>query len=65
MLAVLVFPQSELKHYVFLYYMSPIQMTDLVILAILSPSIQMPYLFPIKLPSLFLCKSLFGVHTPF
>jgi len=65
MLAVLLSPQSKLKHFVFLYYRSAVQMTDLVILAIFSPSIQMPNLFPIRLPSLFLYKSLFGVYTPF
>jgi len=64
MLAVLLFPQSELKHFVFLYYRSAVQMTDLVILAILSPSIQLPNLCPIKLCSLFLYKSLFAVYTP-
>jgi len=65
MLAVLVFSQSEVKHFVFLYYRSPVQMIDLVIFAVLSPPIQMPYLFPIQLSSLFLYKSLFWVYTPF
>jgi hypothetical protein len=64
MLAVLVFPQSELKHSVFLYYHLLFKWLT-VIFVILSPSIQMSYLFPIKLPSLFLYKNLFGICTPF
>ena len=52
MLAVLVFSQSEQKQSVFLYYQSPVQMTDLEIFAILSPSIRCLIYFQLNyLPS--------------
>lgn len=56
------FPQPELKHSVFLYFRSPLQKAEILILDSIIAIYFYAQLFQIKLPSLFVQKTVRGLN---